>query len=229
MSEQQKLPGWYLDEQGQQRWWDGAAWTHHVADAPQAQQAQQAQQTLPQQVPAQPQFQPQYAQQQGQPYVQYQQLTRPQIAADAPVDSAWTWVAVFAPFLSVPLLFTFDFAGYMASLMEGRIDGMMSLFIWELVIMFASLILTATVIVAAAFDYRNLVARGVERPFHWAFAFIGGLVYLIGRHVVLRKVCRTPGWPLWIFIGLEVVTLAIVSLWFVFVMREILSVIPMGY
>lgn len=45
--------------------------------------------------------------------------------------------------------------------------------------------------VFAAFrDYKHLESVGVVRPFHWAFAFIPyTIVYLIGRHVVLRRSC----------------------------------------
>lgn len=36
-------------------------------------------------------------------------------------------------------------------------------------------------------DRGELVARGVDRPFHWAWAFVNVWVYLIGRTVVLRR------------------------------------------
>jgi hypothetical protein len=69
----------------------------------------------------------------------------------------------------------------------------------------------AVCIVFALLDWRELKAHGVPRPFHWAWSFFVILVgwpavYMIGRAVVAKR--RTGGGlaPLWVFIGLEVVT-----------------------
>lgn len=55
-------------------------------------------------------------------------------------------------------------------------------------------------VVLAVFDYRSLKARGVPRPFHWAFCFLGSLVYIIGRTVVVRRRTGAGLAPLWLFI-----------------------------
>jgi cytochrome bd-type quinol oxidase subunit 2 len=61
-------------------------------------------------------------------------------------------------------------------------------------------------VVAAALDYRALSARGVPRPFHWAWTFLSALVYIIGRTVVARRRTGTGLAPLWVTIATLVVT-----------------------
>lgn len=39
----------------------------------------------------------------------------------------------------------------------------------------------------AVLDVRELRARGFVRPFHWGWSFLGSIVYVIGRHVVIRR------------------------------------------
>lgn len=53
-------------------------------------------------------------------------------------------------------------------------------------------------------DRRELRARGVERPFHWAWSILSVLVYLIGRSVVVRRRVGGSAAPLWLFLGLGV-------------------------
>ncbi|HKU30564.1 hypothetical protein [Arthrobacter sp. NyZ413] len=54
-----------------------------------------------------------------------------------------------------------------------------------------SLALTVVTILFGFFDWRQLKKAGVVRPFHWAWVFLGGVVYMIGRAVVLSKVVRS--------------------------------------
>ena len=66
--------------------------------------------------------------------------------------------------------------------------------------------------VLAFLDYRELASRGVPKPFHWAFSLIpsyGTYVYVIGRSVVVRRRTGTGLAPLWLFIGITVLTFVI--------------------
>ncbi|UKA48902.1 DUF2510 domain-containing protein [Arthrobacter sp. FW305-123] len=66
------------------------------------------------------------------------------------------------------------------------------------VLVWSGLLLTyfATVVLAVL-DTRRLLTLGVIRPFHWAWSFLGGVPYVIGRAVVLHKVAPRRGlWPL---------------------------------
>ncbi|HAQ9640229.1 TPA: hypothetical protein IYE67_003168, partial [Enterococcus faecium] len=51
--------------------------------------------------------------------------------------------------------------------------------------------------------------RGVDRPFPWAWALLGPLVYLIGRSVVVRRRVGGSAAPLWLYLGLTVLGFAI--------------------
>ncbi len=60
-------------------------------------------------------------------------------------------------------------------------------------------------VVLAYFDYRALGQRGFTRRFHWAWSFLSGLVYLIGRTVIVRSQLKRGMLVLWVYIGLTVV------------------------
>lgn len=130
----------------------------------------------------------------------------------------WIWAIVFMPVVTaIPLLFmpwgavfSFDLddprdalraqlaflesPAYIASILLGFVT-------WGLSVLFAYL------------DHRDLTARQVPKPFHWAWAFIpsyGPLVYTIGRTAVVRS--RLGGGalgPIWGTIGVFVFGLVI--------------------
>jgi hypothetical protein len=53
-----------------------------------------------------------------------------------------------------------------------------------LVLVYAMILLP---VVFGFFDYRTLVQRGFDRPFHWAWGFFGAIVYVIGRAAVAKQ------------------------------------------
>jgi len=191
-------PGWYPDGSGGQRWWDGTAWTQHTAPAPAA---------------AQP-------------------LVRPALPEGTRTDTAWVWlVALLYLASSVPLFF-FDMSGYMRAMFDVQfsgnasalMDAMAGYIAWFAVSWLLSLASWGFTVFAAYRDYKHLEGIGVVRPFHWAFAFIPyQLVYLIGRHVVLRKVTRTSGWPLWAHIASIVVLFIVTLVWTLVLVQTVLS------
>ncbi len=187
-------PGWYPDGSGGRRWWDGQAWTDHVAPAAAA-----------------------------------GPLERPALPEGARIDTAWVWVvAVVTWVASVPAFF-FDFSGYMHGIMTGQVSSALGSVIgYSVVTTVVGWGAYALSVVAAFRDYRHLQAIGVVRPFHWAFTFIGAIVYLIGRHVILRKVSRTAGWPLWVHVALYAVYTIAMLVWMSALMTTVLSQLP-GY
>jgi len=70
--------------------------------------------------------------------------------------------------------------------------------------MVVSLVVGVGLVVLSWLDRRTLRARGVERPFHWAWSILSVLIYLIGRSVVLRRRVGGSAAPLWLFLGLSV-------------------------
>ena len=180
--------GWYPVAAGsaQQRWWDGTRWTDHVYDPATA---------IPVAVAT---------------------------VAAAPLRAAegvrpgtvWFWlIAVGAPVLQILALIPTSF--WFNSILGANFEDPTAVIGAEfnptyLVVLLSSLLLYAYCIVFAALDWRELKARGVPRPFHWAWSFLilavsFPVVYVIGRTVVARRRTGSGLAPLWVFVGLEVV------------------------
>jgi hypothetical protein len=175
--------GWYPDTQvaGQNRYWDGAAWTHltHVPGQP---------------LPAGP------------------PLKAP---PGTPWNTSWIWLIIFLPLLPTFLLLfvpwgsIYDIDPTASNAYEGTrgiFDLLLSPFYWAAIVL--SYVVYGLVVFFAFRDYKELAGRGVPRPFHWAFAFIGGVVYAIGRSVVVHRRTGDGHQPIWAEIGAIAVSLA---------------------
>jgi hypothetical protein len=149
---------------------------------------------------------------------------RPQIAADARVDGVWIWLIAALPLLSIATFFAFDFRGYMAATMTGDFRGMLSAFgIGYALVALLSWAAWGAVVFFAYRDWRDLKNAGVVRPFHWAWAFLAGLVYLIGRTVILRKVSTKGLGPLWAGIAVYVIVLIASIVWSIWITAEVMG------
>jgi hypothetical protein len=63
-------------------------------------------------------------------------------------------------------------------------------------------------------DWLWLKRQGVVRPFHWAWAFLGGVVYVIGRSVIVRRVAAPRGLtPIWVSLGVFLAGAVITIVW----------------
>ncbi|WBU37314.1 DUF2510 domain-containing protein [Homoserinibacter sp. YIM 151385] len=210
MSDPQSIPaGWYPDPEvpGGTRWWNGIAWTEQrgvaAPAAPAApvapQQGYGTQQGYGQQQPY-----GQGAPAQQQPYGMVPGRSPFDAPAPAPAgtsSSTWSiWLIVLLPLLALIPLALQDWD----ALIQGAVAASdpydplfgettaftaADLLGWVL----GFLIYGATVLLAWL-DWRTLAARGIQSPFHWAFAFIPvSLVYVIGRCVVAKR-RGAPGW-----------------------------------
>jgi hypothetical protein len=198
--------GWYTDPQNpaQGRYWDGHAWTE-LRHTP------------------------------GQPYPAPPPLKAP---AGTDWNTIWIWLIIALPVLPMLLLLfvpwgsMFDFdptANDPRGAMSATFGLFLSPFYW------ASLVLGYAVYGLSVFfayrDMKQLADRGVPKPFHWAFAFIGGVVYTIGRSVVVKRRTGRGHAPLWAEIVVFLVITALV-VWIEIVifssMADMFSTIP-GY
>jgi hypothetical protein len=171
-------PGWYPDANatGGQRWWDGTRWTEHVGA-------------------------------QTQPYQAFAPLKAPE---GTKTGTVWIWLIVLLPLLGLVSIFTIDWKGYIDSIIPTSLSGsptsgysgMVGLYTSPgyLISVLLSWASYGATVVFAALDVRELKKRGVPQPFHWAFAFLTSIVYVIGRSVVVKR--RTGGGlgPLWAYI-----------------------------
>lgn len=200
MSEQSSnVPaGWYPDVNapGGQRWWDGSSWTEHTA---------------------------------GGYGVAPQRVEPPKAPEGTKTDTVWIWLIVLLPLLSIASLFLIDFTGYMQSVMANptSTSAMLALYTSPgyIITMVLSFLLYGGTVVLAVADVRELKRRQVPLSFHWAFAFLGSLVYTSGRSVVVKR--RTGGGlgPLWGMIAVYVVSIIVSIVWSILLVNSMMSML----
>lgn len=123
---------------------------------------------------------------------------RPRLPNDTRVDGVAIWLLVVLPWVIASSVFLFDTGAVMQALWVDDTAGAL-----EYVLLHVGVLLGCTVVsiglalLLGFLDQRRLRGLGLVRPFPWGFAAIGGIVYVIGRHVVLQRVTSTKGAPLW--------------------------------
>jgi hypothetical protein len=192
--------GWYPDQNGHQRWWDGTQWTENV-QAP------------------------------------YDPATRT-LALKAPdgtkTGTVWIWLINALLVVGMIPFFLVDWAAYVDSTMVGSITGdptaQLGMYTTPgyVVSQLSGFVIYGLTVVFAALDVRVLKARGVQQPFHWAFAFLTSIVYVIGRSVVVKR--RTGGGlaPLWVYIALNVLIFIVIIVWSVLLFQYMMTAFPVS-
>lgn len=185
--------GWYTDDQGATRWWDGYRWD---GEAP--------------------------------PPVTSREF--PSVPEGTSANTVWVWLIVLLPVLSAIAAI-----GYLVQMQQGMSDmlavvplgGSSSLDVerfiaaeinafltpWYLVLTLSGWTIYGLSVWFAALDARELAGRGFSRPFPWAWTFLSSLVYVIGRHVVVRRRGGRGSAPLIVMIAIQVVFLLAASVW----------------
>lgn len=197
--------GWYPDptDASVQRWWDGRQWTAHSSliglNGPH------------------------YA------VPQYQGYGVPPKVAVA-TNTRWIWFAIAVSAVPMLSLLVFDWHGYLqAHLGSGSSRDPSDLMQWQVRNILRGIVSWAVVaayVVMSWLDWRELRRRGVPLPFHWAWSFLGLLVYTIGRAVVLKRRTVSGGWaPMWATIGLTVVGLIVGIVFFISLMGMMMEMI----
>ena len=122
------------------------------------------------------------------------------VSSSANVNPWPIWVIVLLPLLvSIPLL-TVDFSAYFREVVAAaRSQTIGSVPPGYLVAQLVNFVAYPVSIVLAYLDTRALKRIGVVRPFHWAWSFLG-IVYIIGRAVVLKRRVGRGTSPLWIYL-----------------------------
>lgn len=129
-------------------------------------------------------------------------------------NTVWIWLVVFVPLLPMLTLlfvpwgsmFDIDLTGRYPGMM-GTYDLLLSPFYWGSALL--SWVVYGLAVFFAYRDVKELTARGVPRPFHWAFAFIGGVVYAIGRSVVVARRTGKGYAPIWVEGGVLLISIVV--------------------
>ncbi len=158
----------------------------------------------------------------------------PKAPAGTKTGTIWIWLVVLLPLLSLLSLFAIDIEGYMRSVVAnpGSVSGMLSLYTSPgfLLATIGGFVLIGLTIVFSVLDWRELKARGVPQPFHWAFAFFAlagyGIVYPIGRSIVVKRRTGAGLAPLWATIAVFVITLIVSLIWAFSLTASIMTMVP---
>ncbi|MEF3405379.1 DUF2510 domain-containing protein [Agromyces sp. CCNWLW203] len=241
MSDGRATPaGWYPDpsDAAAQRWWNGVQWTEHVAPAapvapvaaPVVPPVVAPQVTAPAYVaPVTPASEPAYTPAYAPAYVPAPYggaATTARVPEGTPVDTIWIWLIVALPVLAVLPLFFWDFESYLEQTMSPSTSAMFSALgpytdPWYLAATFGGWAVYGLSVWFAALDRAALAKLGYERRFHWAWAFLSSLVYVIGRSVVVRRQSGRGYLPMAAAIALTVVLTIGVIVWFVVMMVSV--------
>ena len=152
--------------------------------------------------------------------------TATRVPEGTPVDTIWIWLIVALPVLAVLPLFLWDFEGYLEQSMNPSASPMFSALgpytaPWYLAATFGGWAVYGLSVWFAALDSAALAKLGYERRFHWAWAFLSSLVYVIGRSVVVRRQSGRGYLPMAAAIALTVVLTIGVIVWFVVMMATV--------
>ncbi|MFJ4038301.1 DUF2510 domain-containing protein [Microbacterium sp. NPDC090007] len=156
--------------------------------------------------------------------------SRPAPRTDISARTVWIWLLAFLPLLGVIGLFLFDWGAYVEESISAEVYGLGSTptaTLINTVVTVLSLAYSAVTVLFAFLDWRQLRARGVERPFHWAWSVLvlvmsSALVYVIGRAVVARRRTGSGLGPMWAAIVVNVVALFALIGWIVLLIVQLL-------
>jgi hypothetical protein len=168
------------------------------------------------------------------PTAPYQPFVPPTAPAGTRTGTVWIWLIVLLPLLSLPALFLIDIAGYTRTVMQNPASPTASLALFAspgfIITMVLGWVSTIASILFCYLDWRTLKARGVPAPFHWAFGFLvlasAGIVYPIGRSVVVKRRTGTGYAPMIVAIIVFVVIILVSIVWTAVVTSQILSMVP---
>ncbi len=160
---------------------------------------------------------------------------------DIKTNTVWVWLMVFLPLLSLLGVVIFDWSSYFRDAFYAGVysydSGPASMAgtnaataLITVVTSVVSIVVSALTVLFAFLDWRQLRARGVDRPFHWAFSFFvlaigSGLVYIIGRGVILRRRTGSGLAPIWASIAVNVAVVIAFIVWIVVLVSQMTALI----
>jgi hypothetical protein len=144
-----------------------------------------------------------------------------------PVYTPYIWLIVLLPLLSILALLFWDMDAYMRASIASPDDPFAQYRDpGYLLAQGLGFLLYALSVLFAFLDRRVLVQRGFDRPFHWAWTFLGGIVYIIGRSVIVRRRSGRGLLPIWVYIGVFVLSMIVVIIKVSSAVSSMMSVLP---
>ncbi|SKA90867.1 Protein of unknown function [Agreia bicolorata] len=135
------------------------------------------------------------------------------VAQGTPVYTPFIWLITLLPLVSILVVALWDTDAYMRASLNSASDPFAQFRDpGYLLIQALGFVFYGVSVLLAYFDFKTLSARGFDRPFHWAWTFLGSTVYIIGRTVIVRR--RAGGGamvPIWITIGVFVLSMIVAT------------------
>ncbi|MDQ1084588.1 MULTISPECIES: DUF2510 domain-containing protein [Microbacterium] len=155
---------------------------------------------------------------------------------DISTNTVWIWLVVALPLLVVLGLFVVDWGALMRQVVYSEIyadpfaPAPMGGAVVNAVSSVLGILYNAATVLFAFLDWRQLRARGIARPFHWAWSFFvlaigSGLVYVIGRSVIVRRQTGQGLAPLWTAIATTLVMWIGFGIWVAVLALQVVSLI----
>ncbi|MEZ2391619.1 hypothetical protein AB6813_19130 [bacterium RCC_150] len=155
---------------------------------------------------------------------------RPQISASTPVYNPFIWLVTLLPLITVIILLAWNPVVHVRYVGTRRVPTLdpTSLFSVPYFLLVASgWVIYGISVFFAYLDSQKLQRDGVVRPFHWAWAFLGAGVYVVGRSVIVNKVAPQRGLgPVWAFIAVTALALIVGAIKFGMVLSSIAASLP---
>ncbi len=224
-------PGWYPDPSGsgQLRWWDGNAWTGNAWNPPAQGGASQPGAGQPGAAwpaaarPAQYGGPGQYA-------GPVQPAPRPEISRGTPVYNPFIWLVTLLPVITLIILLLWNPVFHVRYAGARRVPVLdpSSFSVPYFLLIATGWLIYGVSVLLSYLDWQKLQRDGVVRPFHWAWAFLGAGVYVVGRSVIVHKVAPQRGLaPVWALIGLFAVSFILVAVKVSMIVSTIAKALPM--
>ena len=141
-----------------------------------------------------------------------------------PTSTLWIWLIIALPMLAVLPLFGFDMTGYVVrSITDPLAVYLMYVDPWYITMTLLSWAAYGLGVWFAALDRAELARRGFGRRFHWAWAFLGGLVYVIGRSVVVKRQAGRGTAPMHVAIWTTVAAFVLSMVWVTILMVQVVQ------
>jgi hypothetical protein len=148
----------------------------------------------------------------------YGALPGPALGAGTPVYNALIWTIVLLPLVSLTVSASMDVTRPASG--SPLLDP---LFLMSQALGWGVYLATA---LFAFYDRRALLADGFTRPFHWAWAFLSGGVYVIGRSVIVRRRAGRGLAPVWAWLAVTLLAVIVGVSKVMAVLPSVMSNVP---
>ncbi|CAN5325112.1 hypothetical protein BH09ACT2_BH09ACT2_09180 [soil metagenome] len=128
------------------------------------------------------------------------------VPANTPVYNVFIWVIALLPLLGIVTLLTINLSALVATSSDPLAMYRDPGYITSLVL---GWVVYGGAVVLAYFDRKRLLRDGYDRPFHWAWTFFSGGVYVIGRSVIVGRRAGHGRAPLWVWVAITVFVVVI--------------------